>query len=221
MRDYTPPPPPPTPGTGKLYMPKLFADNMVLQREPARPHVWGWAAPYETVTVTIGGQSPITTAAAANGTWSVDLAPQPATPSDGDAVTMNVSAASGFFSFSNVVSGDVYLCGGQSNMAFATSQANNATAIIADSAHYPRLRLFTVKNPGGNALAVDVNVSTNYTWGVSSPATVGGPTFGWFSAVCFLYGRDLYAALGGEVPIGAHDTAHNTTGTMCHDRFFR
>jgi hypothetical protein len=124
----------------------------------------------------------------------------------------------------------------QSNMAFATSQANNATAIIADSVNYPRLRLFTVKNPRGNALAVDVNTSTNYTWGISSPvrqlfchsytktiisprqardkrrenskilplyqATVGGPGFGWFSAVCFLYGRDLYTALEEEVPIG-------------------
>ena len=212
LRDYIPPPPPPTPGAGKLFMPKLFADNMVLQRAPARANIWGWGAPQETVTVTIAGQSAVTTAAAANGTWSVDLAPQPATPSGAEAATLNVSATSGFFSFSNVVYGDVYVCGGQSNMAFATSQANNATAIIADSVNYPRLRLFTVKNPGGNALAVDVNVSTNYTWGVASPATVGGPAFGWFSAVCFLYGRDLYTSLKGDVPIGL--VSSNVGGTF-------
>ena len=95
---------------------------------------------------------------------------------------------------------------------WTTRKANNATAIIADSVHYPRLRLFTVKNPGGNALAADVNVSTNYTWGIASPATVGGPAFGWFSAVCFLYGRDLYTSLKGDVPIGL--VASNVGGTF-------
>ena len=45
--------------------------------------------------------------------------------SGAEAVTLNVSAPSGFFSFSNVVSGDVYVCGGQSNMAFATSQVRS------------------------------------------------------------------------------------------------
>ena len=142
--------------------------------------------------------------AAANGSWSVLLAPRPATPSGAPALELKVSAPSGSFSLSNVVFGDLFLCGGQSNMAFATSQANNASAIIADSGSYPNPRLFTVANPRGSssgAVALDVNVSTPYVWGFNA-STVRGPGFGWFSAVCYLYGRDLYTALGGAVPIG-------------------
>ena len=97
-------------------------------------------------------------------------------------------------------------------MAFATTQANNASAIIADSDSYPNLRLFTVANPrGSSGVALDVNVSTPYVWGVSNASTVQGPGFGWFSAVCYLYGRDLYTALGGAVPIGL--VASNVGGT--------
>ena len=237
LRDYTPPPPPPTPGGGKLFLPKLFASNMVLQRAPARAHIWGWvrlrcraaaltadcrladccscrqAAPNEAVKISIGGQSASATAAA-NGSWSVLLAPRPATPSGAPALELKVSAPSGSFSLSNVVFGDLFLCGGQSNMAFATSQANNASAIIADSGSYPNLRLFTVANPRGSssgAVALDVNVSTPYVWGVSNASTVRGPGFGWFSAVCYLYGRELYTALGGAVPIGL--VASNVGGT--------
>eukprot|EP01050_Picozoa_sp_SAG11_P012384 SAG11_NODE_1372_length_5095_cov_15.640312_3_plen_162_part_00 len=97
------------------------------------------------------------------------------------------------------------------NMAISVTQAFNEREIVADS-NYENLRLFTVANPGGNELAVDVNSSTNYTWGVLSPSTVAGPTFKWFSAVFFLCGRDLYTGLGGEVPIGL--VASNVGGTF-------
>ena len=49
----------------------VFGDHMVLQREVVLP-VWGWAAPGESVTVTLGGQAKTATAAA-DGKWSVRL----------------------------------------------------------------------------------------------------------------------------------------------------
>jgi hypothetical protein len=212
LRDYVPPPPPPTPGAGKLFLPKLFADNMVLQRAPALAHVWGWAAPGERVLVSLSGSADgvplahVSATAAHNGSWAADLPAQP--PATG--LSLEVSAESGSFHAQNVAVGDVYLCGGQSNMAFAITQAFNKSNIIADSDNHPGLRLFTVAH--SSSPAVDVNVSTPYIWGVSSNATINGPSFGWFSAVCYLYGRNLYTALGGRVPIGL--VASNVGGTF-------
>jgi hypothetical protein len=211
VRDYVPPLPPPTPGAGKLFLPKLFADNMVLQRAPAASHIWGWAAPGEAVTVAlVGANRPslvrAIVTAAGNGSWAVDLPAQPAATG----LSLQVSAKSGSFQAKNVAVGDVYVCGGQSNMAFAITQAFNKSGIIADASNHPGLRLFTVEHSG--TAAVDVNVSAPYVWGVSSNATINGPTFGWFSAVCYLYGRDLYTALGGSVPIGL--VASNVGGTF-------
>ena len=54
--------------------------------------------------------------------------------------------------------------------------------------------------------------SCHTTLQVSNGSTIdGGAGFGWFSAVCYLYGRDLYTALGGKIPIGL--IASNVGGT--------
>lgn len=97
-------------------------------------------------------------------------------------------------------------------MAFSVEQAFNSSAIIADAGSYPDLRLFTVKHASPTQPAVDVNVSTPYPgWAVSNGSTVGGPGFGWFSAVCFLFGRDLHVGLKKKIPVGL--VASNVGGT--------
>ena len=89
----------------------------------------------------------------------------------------------------------------------------NASAEIADSINYPNLRLATVATqlsatPMSNAPSI-----ANYTgpdgkveaWRRSEPDAFAPATttqFSYFSAVCYLYGRDLYKSLGGAVPIG-------------------
>ena len=57
----------------EVSLPRFFGDNMVLQRDMPLP-VWGTAAPGEAVTVTLGGQTHSTTAAA-DGSWHVFLDP--------------------------------------------------------------------------------------------------------------------------------------------------
>jgi len=59
-----------TKSLSELRLPHIFGDNMVLQRGTAP--VWGWAAPGETVTVTIAGQSQTATAGR-DGKWMVVL----------------------------------------------------------------------------------------------------------------------------------------------------
>ena len=61
-----------------LWVHNLFQSNMVIQRDkPIR--VWGWSEPGENVTVTFGGQSQSTTAAA-DRSWMAELPAMPANP---------------------------------------------------------------------------------------------------------------------------------------------
>ena len=52
---------------------------------------------------------------------------------------------------SNVAFGDVFLCSGQSNMAFSPNLAFNATEEIADSINYPNIRMFTGEDVMANS----------------------------------------------------------------------
>ena len=208
-----------TPGGGELYLPRVLSSHAVLARAPARPLIWGWAKPGSTVAVTMSGGKTSTMGwsgaahVAVNGTWEVRL---PATSAT-SGVTIVVSSISTKIVLSDIAFGDVFVCGGQSNMAYAVIQAFNATAIIDEAGTptnptFPSLRLFTVKVASSAVPGVDVNTSTPYVgWGVASNATVGGPRFQWFSAVCYLTGRDVWRALGGKVPIGL--LASNVGGT--------
>jgi sialate O-acetylesterase len=53
-------------------LPKIFTDNMVLQRD-APVRVWGWADAGEAVRVTLAGKN-ATTSADEKGQWSIELA---------------------------------------------------------------------------------------------------------------------------------------------------
>ncbi len=92
----------------------LFNSNMVLQRDRPLP-IWGRAKPGAEVIVQFAGQTRKTTTDA-QGKWSVllDALPASAMPR-----TMELSAAGQKLSFTNIVVGDVWLCGGQSNMGGA------------------------------------------------------------------------------------------------------
>lgn len=90
----------------------IFQSGMVLQREKPVP-VWGEAAPGETVTVTIQGQS-AGCRADAKGNWRVLLHPLEAS----DAETLTVQGERETLAFTDVAAGEVWLAGGQSNMEF-------------------------------------------------------------------------------------------------------
>jgi sialate O-acetylesterase len=89
----------------------LFNSNMVLQRDCPLP-VWGRAKPGEAVTVRFAGQERKATTDA-QGKWSATL---DGLPASAEPRTLEIAQAAQTLSFTNVVVGDVWLCGGQSNM---------------------------------------------------------------------------------------------------------
>jgi sialate O-acetylesterase len=164
-------------------LPAIIGDHMVLQRNMELP-IWGWADPSERITVSIGGQRH-EAAADRNGRWMVRLKPlRSSTP-----LTMEVRGKTAI-TVSDILVGEVWLCSGQSNMQFQLSRATTAEEEIR-TADRPGIRLFTV--PKESALEARDDVRS--AWKIASPETVGD-----FSAVGYLFGKEIHQAL--DVPVG-------------------
>jgi sialate O-acetylesterase len=161
----------------------MFTDNMVLQRQIKAP-VWGTAEPGEKVTVTVGTY----TGAAVtdkDGKWMVKVGPMEA----GGPFEM-VVAGKNTVSIKNVLVGEVWMCSGQSNMAFGLSSATNGKEEAA-KADYPGIRLFTVARVQADTPASECRGA----WMECKPATAPG-----FSAVGYYFGKELHKEL--KVPVG-------------------
>jgi len=111
---------------------------MVLQRDKPIA-IWGWAAPGEDVAVAFGGDRK-TTRAAADRSWRITLAAQPANRSPQQLV---VQGKDGKLVLDDVLVGDVWVLGGQSNMEFELEKVENGALEIV-SADYPAIRVLTV-----------------------------------------------------------------------------
>jgi len=176
----------PKPGAdGRLAMPRIFADGMVMQRD--QPIVlWGWGAPGSTVTARID-RDVRRVKTDRSGAWSTTLASRRA----GGPVRVVVGTGSDSLVFSNVLIGDVWVASGQSNMEFPVSQAANAAEAIA-AANDSTIREFKVPTSWANAAERDL---AGGSWLPADPQHVGS-----FSAVAYFYARHLRPSV--RVPIG-------------------
>ena len=182
-------------GQAAVRLPALVGDHMVLQRDAPVP-VWGWAEPGEKVSVTFRGKTYAAVPGAA-GRWQATL---PAAPAGGP-YTMTIKGQN-TITVQDILVGDVWLAGGQSNMELPLRDKNapsphayplplHAEQEVA-AANFPQIRQFTVKK----AVAYQPQTANEgYDWKVCSPATAGQ-----FSAVGYFFARDLYQQY--HVPIG-------------------
>ena len=102
-----------------------YGDHMVLQQEPKRAQVWGYAdTEGSVVTVTLGGypQAIVNTTVVhheglGRNVWKVLLPPMP--PSGPHSVhSLKAESKDGSVMIQDVWFGDVWVCSGQSNMQF-------------------------------------------------------------------------------------------------------
>ena len=184
---------------GGLQLPPVFADNMVLQR--GMPfYLKGKADAGETVVVRLGGKELASGVTDARGLWNVRIPALTAV----DSTTLTVSTARRTLTYRNVAVGEVWLCSGQSNMAFKLRQAADASRDIAKAADRG-LRLYNMQprwetdNVEWDSTIVDSVSRLQYfrpaQWVVSSPQNAAD-----FSAVAYYMGRMLRDSL--RVPVG-------------------
>ena len=188
-----------------LCVSNAFQTHMVLQRDKPLK-IWGWATAGEGVTVACAGQQASTTAAA-DRSWQVTLKPLPAnsTPQ-----TLTIKGQAATLTLENILVGDVWILGGQSNMEFPISKVDDGELEIV-SANFPQIRLLTI--PVGKGFDSVRSFERLHEWSgwsgrhfrkgdweVCSPETVQE-----FSAIGYVFGRRI--AMASKVPIGLIDAS--------------
>jgi hypothetical protein len=165
----------------------LFTDHAVLQQgETVR--IWGTAAAGETVSVSFAGQSK-QTVADEKGTWMVALSPLTVC-AEGRPLVFQGSETPQPVVLNDIVVGEVWLAGGQSNMAKPMDFFKKTTQANMDHADDSLLRIATIPIKGYEG-ANDQRPQ----WQTTTPQTVKE-----FSATAYYFAANLRSSLG--IPVG-------------------
>ena len=184
---------------GGLSLPAIYSDNMVVQQ--GKPFiVSGTADAGKEVTVKFGRQKIIKTVAE-DGSWKVMFTPMEA---DGKKYTLTVECGKEKIEYKNLVLGEVWLCSGQSNMAFMVKESSHIEQSLSN-VRKRDIRLYDMKprvltnNVEWDSVDLvklndhDYNLPT--TWQLQNEQNVKD-----FSAVAYHFGAMLADSL--NVPIG-------------------
>jgi sialate O-acetylesterase len=169
-------------------LPAVIGSHMVLQQQ-ADVAIWGTAGKGETVTVAASwGKDAFTGKADSDGRFRVMVR----TPDAGGPYTLSVSAGKSQVTLEDVLIGEVWLCGGQSNMEWSFSNGGvldleKERAAAAD----PQIRLFDAPD----RLSPRPEDDCGGSWAACDPKTVNT-----FSCVGYFFARELRKAL--KVPVG-------------------
>lgn len=166
----------------------MFANNMVLQQNTDAP-IWGWTKPGESVEVK-PSWSDETSAAVADqdGKWKAVVK----TPAAGGPFSIEIRSAEEIKTLKNVLSGEVWICSGQSNMQWKMRGFGlDHWEEERENANHSQIRLCDVKQ----TIALQPQDDLKAKWSVCSSKTVTN-----FSAVGYFFGEQLHQELG--VPIG-------------------
>ena len=175
-------------------LPKVISSNMVLQREmPVK--IWGEATPGEKVTINFGEQVKSATTLE-NGKWFVTLDPLKASFISQN---LKISTPDKDTVLTNILVGEVWLCGGQSNMEYpmrrglkkyaAPARGNDLAESEWKSGGSKNIRLMLVEKK--NSLPD----CTSKGWEICSDTSLAP-----FSAVGYYFGKYLQEDL--DVPVG-------------------
>ena len=177
----------------KVSLPSILTDGMVVQRErPVR--IWGQADPGEKVEVKVVKGRSVTTEADASGEWSVEL--PPLKPGGPYTITVND------ITLSDVLSGDVFLCSGQSNMELPVSRVTDMFADEISGYSNPKIRQVIVpKEVEFHAPLPDMKP---VRWTPVDSANVMQ-----FSALAYFFAKDLYERTG--IPVGVINSSWGGT----------
>ncbi|GAB4013819.1 sialate O-acetylesterase [Spirosoma migulaei] len=174
-------------------LPNVFGSHMVLQRRKPVP-VWGWADPGEKVTVTVNAQVK-TAKAGKDGKWQITLDPMEA----GGPYQFVVKGKKNTLTLDDVLTGEVWICSGQSNMEWSLNAAANAKTEIP-TANYPNIRQLQVRK----AVSLTPKDDILGNWSVCTPETAPQ-----FTAVGYFFAKQLQQEL--NVPIGLINTSWGGT----------
>ncbi|MBU1097545.1 MAG: sialate O-acetylesterase [Bacteroidetes bacterium] len=175
----------------RIEIPSIFSDNMVLQQNANAP-IWGEAIPGTKIIVNTSWGFSGDVVSDKEGKWQVNIK----TPKAGGPFQISVSSDDTLITYKNVMTGEVWLCSGQSNMemplmGWPPKDLIEGAQEAIKKADYPDIRFFTVQRAFSNKL--EFNCSGK--WEVCSSASASA-----FSATAFFFGKKLQDDL--KIPIG-------------------
>lgn len=175
------------PETHTIQLPKVFDNKMVLQRNKKVP-VWGKANPVKELKLSFNGQQKTVNTDAA-GNWRITLDEMTA----GGAYEMEIICDNDTVKLTDVLVGDVYLAGGQSNMAFrVASLTAEARAELALDIEYPNIRYYDVARVVSGAVLLN---ESDRPWTACTNNRIDE-----WSAVATYFARQIHKEEG--VPVG-------------------
>lgn len=176
----------------------IFTDNMVLQQKANAP-IWGWADEGKSIKVKTSWNGKTYSAKAdGSGKWLVRVAtpgaggPYEITISDGKAIKLK-----------NILIGEVWICGGQSNMEMPMKGFKGQPIIGSNDAilksKNPKIRVYTV--PRSSVTELQQN-SKPSVWKEANPESISN-----FSATGYYFGRLLNEML--DIPVGLINVSYS------------
>ncbi len=179
-----------------LRLADVFTDHMILQRDMRIP-IWGTAVGESKITIEFCGQ--IIEALVVNEKWCAYLKPLKA----GGPFEMKINSV---VTLKNVLVGEVFVAGGQSNMQFILKDSLHGDEVVSN-ADFNEIRYYDVPRieyeDSGNKQGADPT-----GWQICNPDNAGA-----FSAVAYYFSKKLHEAL--KVPIGIISCNWGGTSASC------
>lgn len=170
--------------TADVRLPGIFQSNMVLQRD-VPIHFWGWASANEIVTAMLNGRK-VEVKTGKTGKWSCTLpAMQAGGPFD------VIVRGNNEILLKNVLIGDLWICGGQSNMQWLIDQTGYQemdSTFIAKA----QIRLITIN--------IEIDYKPKDDVSSSGWKTLTTQNINEFSAVAYHFGKTIYTDQ--KIPVG-------------------
>lgn len=179
---------------GQLQLSPIFSSHMVLQRDQ-KLNIWGVAGPHEQVNVQLHQEVQLAKADS-EGRWEVVL---PVLPAGGPYVLKVLGEVDSLL-LKDVYLGDVWLCGGQSNMAWTVERFPWARYEV-QSANFKRIRLLNIKE---SLAAFPSSACSTNGWREAQDSAILD-----FSAVGYFFGKYLHQEV--DVAIGLISSAWSGT----------
>ena len=173
-------------GYSNIRLPRLISSNMVLQQRDS-VRIWGWADPYEEVTVAPSWtQQTYKATGSRDARWELKVA----TPAAGGPHTIIIKGKNTIV-LNNVMIGEVWICSGQSNMEMSAEKGLQDVKKELLSAHLNNIRFFHI--PKTTAPYPQDDCAGQ--WAACDSITLQA-----FSAVAYFFGKRLSREL--NVPVG-------------------
>ncbi|MFZ1290445.1 MAG: sialate O-acetylesterase [Melioribacteraceae bacterium] len=184
----------------QIEMSSIFGNNMVFQQKSSVP-IWGNGIPNSEILVSASWGENVKCIVGEDSLWQVDIK----TPNAGGPFNIVISDKNTKIDLTNVLSGEVWLCSGQSNMEMPLAGWPPNDIILTSEEEIKnstnsQIRFFTVEKD----ISVEPKTQCIGNWVESTPKT-SAP----FSATAYFFGKKLYNEL--NIPIGLIHTSWGGT----------